>query len=253
LKELLNVCLIALAHNAAPDIRLAVLANRDEFHTRPAAPADFWQEHPNVLAGRDLEAGGTWMGVTRSGRFAALTNYAAIRADGAKSRGTLVADFLTTGISALQFLERIQGEDFAGFNLVLYDGETLVCASNDGRPPRELGTGTYAISNTSLDADWPKMRESRALLAKAVETSVNREQLFLEMRDARQASDAELPVDDAPLALRRRTSSRFVLGDDYGTRCTTLILISPAQIDFEERSFAPMGQAIGGQRFTLTL
>ncbi len=192
------------------------------------------------------------MGVTRSGRFAALTNYAAIRADGAKSRGTLVADFLTTGTSALEFLKRIQGEDYAGFNLVLFDGDSLVCASNDGSQPRALVAGTYAISNTSLDADWRKMRESRALLAKAVETGVNREQLFLEMRDTQEASDGDLPAGDAPLELRKRASSRFVLGDDYGTRCTTLIAIGAAKIDFEERSFGPMGQVLGSQRFTLT-
>ncbi|MCY4039637.1 MAG: NRDE family protein [Gammaproteobacteria bacterium] len=249
------MCLIALAHHAVPDIRLAVLANRDEFHARPTAPADFWPDHPHVLAGRDLEAGGTWMGVTRSGRFAALTNYAAIRADAPKSRGTLVADFLTTGTGTLEFLRGIRGEDYAGFNLVLFDGETLLCATNDGSAPRALGTGAHAISNTSIDADWPKMRDTRALLARAVETGINRkyEQLFLEMRDTQEAADRDLPTGDAPLELRRRTSSRFVLGEDYGTRSTTLILIGAVQIDFEERSFGPMGQAGTRQRFTLTL
>ncbi len=249
------MCLIALAHNAAPDIRLAVLANRDEFHARPTAPADFWRDHPHVLAGRDLEAGGTWMGVTRSGRFAALTNYAEIRADAPNSRGTLVADFLTTGTGTLEFLGGIRGEDYAGFNLVLFDGEILVCATNDGSAPRELGAGAHAISNTSIDDDWPKMRESRTLLARALGAGIkhNREQLFLEMRDTQEASDGDLPAGDAPLELRRRTSSRFVLGEDYGTRSTTLILIGAARIDFEERSFGPMGQAGTTQRFTLTL
>ena len=247
------MCLIALAYKLAPDIRLAVLANRDEFHARPTAPADFWHDQPDVLAGRDLEAGGTWMGVTRSGRFAALTNCAAIGGNGAISRGSLVADFLTQGTGAFEFLKNIHGDDYAGFNLVLFDGETLACASNDGSAPRVLGTGAYAVSNALLDADWPKMRETRKVLATAVRTGVNRQQLFREMRDTRAAPDDELPASDAPLELRRRTSSRYVLGEDYGTRCTTLITIGQTQIDLEERSFGPMGQATGSRKFTLTL
>ena len=247
------MCLIALAYDAAPNIRLAVLANRDEFHARPTSPATFWTDHPEVLAGRDLEAGGTWMGVTRSGRFAALTNCAAIRAEGAKSRGTLVADFLTEGTGTLEFLKGVRGDDYAGFNLVLFDGEALVCFSNDGSGARRLGRGAYAISNASMDADWPKMRSSRDLLAKAVTTGFNREQLFLEMRDTRAAPDAELPAGDAPIDLRRRTSSRFVLGEDYGTRCTTLITISQTQIEFEERAFGPMARATGAQTFRIAL
>ena len=193
------------------------------------------------------------MGVTRSGRFAALTNYAAIRGEGAKSRGTLVADFLSKGTGTFDFLARIRGADYAGFNLVLFDGESLASFTNDGSEARALDPGAYAISNASTDADWPKMRDSRELLQRAVKSGIRPDELFREMRDARVASDADLPQGDAPLELRRRASSRFVLGEDYGTRCTTLIVIDQTQIEFEERSFGPMAQALGTQKFTMAL
>ena len=251
------MCLIALARDAVPGVRLAVLANRDEFHARPTSPAQFWSDHPDVLAGRDLEAGGTWMGVTQGGRFAALTNCAAIRGEGAKSRGHLVADFLTCsrtkGTGALDYVAGIAGDDYAGFNLVLFDGESLVLFSNDRSEPRVLGTGVHAISNTSIDVDWPKMRDSRTLLANSLAAGLDKEAMFAGMRDCRQAADSELPAGDAPLELKRRTSSRFVLGPDYGTRCTTLVIIGRGQVDFEERAFGPMGEPADARQFTFAL
>lgn len=247
------MCLIAVAYGVHPDIGLAVAANRDEYHQRPTLAADFWPDHPHVLAGRDLEAGGTWMGVTRSGRFAALANYAAIAQDGPKSRGHLVGDFLKGGHSALDYARGVRGEDYAGFNLVLFDGESLVYFSNTQNEPIELDPGVHGISNAALDADWPKMRASSALLRGALDSGIDKEKIIAGMQDKRPPPDSELPAGDAPLELRRRTSSCFVIGEDYGTRSTTLIFVRPELLEFEEHSYGPEGQATGRRSFALTL
>ncbi len=247
------MCLIAVAYGVHPDIRLAVAANRDEYHRRPTLAADFWPDYPHVLAGRDLEAGGTWMGVTRSGRFAALANYTAIAQDGAKSRGHLVGDYLKAGGSALDYACGLCGEDYAGFNLVLFDGESLVYFSNSQDEPRELDPGVHGISNAALDADWPKMRASSALLRGALDAGIDREKISAGMHDSRPPPDSEVPAGDAPLELRRRTSSCFVIGEDYGTRSTTLVFIHRDLLEFEEQSYDQEGRSTGRRNFALQL
>ena len=166
------MCLIYLAWRRHPRYPLVVAANRDEYHARPAAPAHWWEDAPGVLAGRDLEAGGTWMGVTRGGRFAAVTNYhdpAAGRRAGAPSRGALVGAFLTGGEPAPEYLDRVveEGRRYNGFCLLAMDGETLAFASNRSPGAMRLDPGVYGLSNHLLDTPWPKVTEGKAELETA--------------------------------------------------------------------------------------
>ena len=165
----LPVCLIYVAWRRHPRYRLLVAANRDEYHARPAAPAHWWEDAPGVLAGRDLEAGGTWLGTTRDGRFAAITNYhdpTAIRRAGAPTRGALVGAFLTRGESAPGYLDRVAGEGrrYNGFSLLAMDGETLAFASNRARGVTLLEPGVFGLSNHLLDTPWPKVTSGKAEL-----------------------------------------------------------------------------------------
>ena len=247
------MCLIAVAYGVHPDIRLAVAANRDEYHRRPTLAADFWPDYPHVLAGRDLEAGGTWMGVTRNGRFAALANYAAVGHEGLTSRGHLVGDFLKHHDSALEYASGLRGDDYAGFNLILFDGESLVYLSNSNDGPQVLDVGVHGVSNTSLDADWPKMRASSALLRGALDSGSDKEQIIAGMRDSSPPPDSEVPAGDAPLELRRRTSSCFVVGEVYGTRSTSVVFVGSKLLEFEEQSYDRKGQRTERRNFAIEL
>ena len=167
------MCLIYVAWRHHPRYRLVVAANRDESHARPAAPAHWWEDAPGVLAGRDLEAGGTWMGITRNGRFAAVTNYhdpAAGRRTGAPSRGALVGAFLTGGEPAPGYLDRVAGEGhrYNGFSLLAMDGETLAFASNRARGVTLLEPGVFGLSNHLLDTPWPKVTSGKAEMERLV-------------------------------------------------------------------------------------
>jgi uncharacterized protein with NRDE domain len=167
------MCLILIAWQAHPDYPLVVAANRDEFFARPTAAAAFWPDAPQVLAGRDLEAGGTWLGVSRQRRFAALTNYregGRQRVD-ARSRGALVADFLTSRASPVAYLTQLEtaAAEYNGFNLVVGDGESLAYYSNRGDgQPRWLKPGIYGLSNHLLDTPWPKLASAKAAFAAAL-------------------------------------------------------------------------------------
>ena len=171
------MCLIVIGWRAHPDYPLVVAANRDEFFARPSAPVDFWPEAPQILAGRDLEAGGTWLGVTRHGRFAALTNY---REGGrqhpdAPSRGALVADYLAGTADAGAYLQAVaaRGGDYNGFNLFAGDGERLGYYSNrsgEAATPRWLSPGIYGLSNHLLDTPWPKLAAAKCAFTAALQT-----------------------------------------------------------------------------------
>jgi len=166
------MCLILLAWQTHPDFPLVVAANRDEFFARPSAPADFWAERPDILAGRDLQAGGTWLGVSRGQRFSALTNYregSKQRIDG-PSRGALVADFLAGESSAEAYLEALSrlGADYNGFNLFVGDGQRLGYYSNRNSGTHWLSPGMYGLSNHLLDTPWPKLSLAKAAFSEAL-------------------------------------------------------------------------------------
>lgn len=221
------MCLILLAWQAHPDYPLVVAANRDEFFSRPTEEAHWWPDQPGLFAGRDLEAGGTWLGVTREGRFAGLTNFRdpARQRPGAPSRGALVADFLASNESTDAALARlrVEGPRYNAFNLLLGDGPSLGIYESESGEARRLEPGLYALSNHLLDSPWPKALAGKSRLARALRALPDDNPLAELLRDDRPAPDAELPRTGVSLAWERMLSSAFIRAPDYGTRCSTLI------------------------------
>jgi uncharacterized protein with NRDE domain len=245
------MCLILVAWRAHPEYPCIVAANRDEFFERASAAAHWWQDRPEVLAGRDLIAGGTWLGVTRAGRFAALTNYRAPRSKPqARSRGLIVADTLTSDRRVEQELAllRQQGGQYEGFNLMFSDGLDLGVYESVSGVARQLPPGIYGLSNHLLDTPWPKVRTAKARLQAAL-TDVDDTAAMLELlRDDRPANDAELPRTGVSVEWERLLSSAFVRGRAYGTRCSTLIRFSRAgHVSFDEWSWNSLGEPVGRQ------
>jgi len=224
------MCLIFLGWQQHPDYRLVVAANRDEFYARPTAPAGYWQEAPDILAGRDLEGGGTWLGVTRAGRFAALTNYRS--GDGhlanAPTRGRLVSNFLLSGSSPGDYLQSVaeRADAYNGFNLLVGDGESLHWFSNRGGEPLMLESGIYAISNDLLDTPWPKVVCGKNRFRRLLEApDIDPAAVFDLLLDRQIAADAALPDTGIGLARERSLSPIFITAGDYGTRSSTVLLI----------------------------
>ena len=244
------MCLILFAHRAHPAYRLVVAANRDEWFCRPTAPAAFWPDAPHVLAGRDLEAKGTWLGVTRSGRFAALTNFrdAESRRTDLPSRGALVSDFLTSDVAPEEYLRslRAQAGRYNGFSLLVADARSVRYLSNRKGAARELPSGVYGLSNYLLDAPWPKLRAGKARLAAHLEGRVSAERLLEILDDTHEAPDDDLPRTGVSLEWERQLSPIRILAGAYGTRSSTVVLVSAeGEIDFLERSFDPSGAESG--------
>ncbi|QIB49776.1 NRDE family protein [Pseudomonas sp. OIL-1] len=249
------MCLIAFAWQTAGQ-PLVMLANRDEFHARPTRAAAFWDEEgqPDLLAGKDLEAGGTWMGVTRAGRFAALTN---IRSPGARqgprSRGELVTRYLADDQHPEAFLAQLkeQLDDYAGFNLLVGDREQLWhLNSRDGRCTA-LQPGVYGLSNDSLDSAWPKLEALRTRLASAP-ANADAELLLELLADSQRYPDDQLPHTGIDPDWERALSAAFIVGDTYGTRASTLLRIDQdGGIEFRERRFGPMGARLGDSTWAL--
>jgi uncharacterized protein with NRDE domain len=243
------MCLVLVVWRVHPLYSCLVAANRDEFHARPAAQAGWWPHRPQILAGRDLEAGGTWLGLTRSGRFAALTNYRDPEQRRAKapSRGTLVTSMLESGAGVAESLEYLRGvgADYNGFNLIFSDGERLgIYESMLGRG-RELGPGIYGLSNHLLDTPWPKVQNAKGRLTAALEET-GPDPLLSLLRDDRPAPDAQLPRTGVSLEWERLLSSAFVRAPDYGTRCSTIIRIEAhGRAYFDEWSWNSVGADAG--------
>jgi uncharacterized protein with NRDE domain len=239
------MCLILFGYGIAPDRPLIVAANRDEFHTRRTSQAEFWQEDSNVLAGRDEVAGGTWLGCTRNGRFAALTNFS--NPDDSvtpSSRGELVQGFLLGTDTAEYYAHGLTGSAYAGFNLLLFDGSTLVYTSN--RATTEvLNPGFYGVSNAELGARWPKCVDGAANLARWVEAGFSHNNLIEMLRNQAVPSDDVLPHRGRPVELERRVAPCFILGDEYGTRASTIVEMGQRLINFSEQSYAAAGVASG--------
>ena len=206
------MCLILVAWRTLPSNPLVVAANRDEFHARPAAPAKFWDDRPGILGGRDLEARGTWMGVSRSGKFAAVTNYrGAQEPRAAESRGALVTRFLENGDAAASYVSKILGSTYSGFNLLACDGEELWWTSNRGGEPRRLAPGIYGLGNALIDA--PEVDASKQRFASVLAAGTAAEPLFTVLAAAQ------------------------IVNPVYGTRCSTVSIGRR----YAERSFAPDG------------
>lgn len=251
------MCLLVVAWKSHPRYRLVVAGNRDEFHERPTAPLGWWADEPGILAGRDLRAGGTWLGVSRTGRFGLVTNFrdanGGAGAD-APSRGELVPRFLRGGAGARECLEalRVEAARYAGFNLLLGDREELRYFTNaDDAAPRSLPPGVYGLSNHRLDEPWPKLVRTRerfvAMLAAA---EIDPAALAGILADRTPAALDPPPDAGLPADLERALSAPFVLHDRYGTRCSTLVLVGHDGCTVvHERRFDPAGRQHGAGRF----
>ena len=238
------MCLIAFAWQVAGR-PLLLLGNRDEFHPRPTRAATFWNEEgqPDLLAGKDLEAGGTWLGVTRSGRFAALTNIRSPQARrGPRSRGTLVLDYLTGDLSPGEYMASLAGDldGYAGFNLLAGDASELWHLNSQEGRAEPLAPGIYGLSNASLNSPWPKLQALCAGLEQNLDA--DSDALLELLSDSREYPDQQLPDSGVGLEWERRLSATFILGEDYGTRASSLLSIeADGSVTFVERSFGPQG------------
>ncbi|NTV71926.1 MAG: NRDE family protein [Azonexaceae bacterium] len=240
------MCLIVVGWRVHPDYPLVVAANRDEFYVRPTASLARWLDAPEVIGGLDLEAGGTWLGVSESGRFAAVTN---VRepgmAKGAQSRGRLTREFLTARSSAGEYAAGIDGAQYSGFNLLLCDGDTLVYCSNRDGQPRSLAPGIYGLSNHLLDSPWPKLLAARESFAKALPRLPDESAFFELLADQAIVADENLPSTGVPIEWERLLSAIFVKSESYGTRASTLLWQGArGKITVHENSFGPNGQPL---------
>lgn len=224
------MCLILIAYRCHPGLDLLIAANRDEFHDRPTAPLAFWDDAPQVLAGRDLQQGGTWLGATQTGRFAALTNYrdpSRVRPD-SPSRGQLVSNYLQGAEPARAYLARLatQGEVYNGFNLLLGDATGLHYYSNRGGAPQTLPPGWYGLSNHLLNTPWPKVQRGLTLMqdALAQRPDPTPDDLLPALANRTSAPDNELPQTGVPLDWERWLSPIFIDAPGYGTRSSTVLL-----------------------------
>jgi uncharacterized protein with NRDE domain len=222
------MCLIVFAWKQSADTPLLLAANRDEFYARPALAASWWEEAPNVYAGKDLEAGGTWMGINKQGRFAAITNIrnGEGKKSGAPSRGNIVADFLRDDISASSYLHALEAEakHYAGFNLIIGDANDIYWFSNaQQQAAQRLQPGIYGLSNASLDTPWPKVIQAKTQFQQLLEQRASDQAYFDLLADTTQAPEHLLPQTGVSLEWERLLSSIHIHSNDYGTRVSSLI------------------------------
>ena len=220
------MCLIVFAYNYHPDYRLILAANRDEFYPRATRPMQFWTDQPALLAGQDLEQGGTWLGISRNGRFSALTNYrdGRNRNQGQRSRGFLPLEFLQSRLSCKQFIDSIQIEEFDGFNQLIDDGSDLYYLSNRTEP-RPVFPGIHGLSNALLNSPWPKLESRKSALQEIIDhSSPDPDALIRLMADPQTYPDHLLPDTGISQAWERQLSASFIHMENYGTRATTALL-----------------------------
>jgi len=245
------MCLIVFSYDMHPDYKLVLAANRDEFYNRPTAPINFWEDQPHILAGRDLLGGGTWLGVSRNRRLAAITNYrdpASIRPD-APTRGRLVSDFLDGSTTPSVYLEHLEatGHRYNGFNLLVGDPDTLCYYSNRGNGVEALSPGIYGLSNHLLDTPWPKVVKAKNGLREMLtgDKVLDSESVFEQLGSRSQAPDDALPDTGVGLEKERALSPLFITIPDYGTRSSSILLISrTGGVELVERTFVPDGQGM---------
>ena len=298
---LTQMCLILFAYRVRPEMPLIVAANRDEYHNRPAQSAHFWPDAPDMLAGRDEFAGGTWLGVNRHGRFAAVTNFAIAdlepgpsvqmikpapsphhksigignpppnvdaleddigiphqhspRRDNQHptvSRGALASNFLRGETPAMEYARGLRGGDYQGFNLLLWDGENLVCTSNHG-PTQDLGPGFYGLTNAEFGMRWPKVVDGVEHLRQAVAQEPTNERLIELLRNDGAVPDERLPRRGRPLEFERRVAPCFIVGEDYGTRASTAVLCGSTETTLVEQGYGPQGRPLKRARFQLPI
>jgi len=228
------MCLVLIAWHVHPRYPLIVAANRDEFYDRPTLHAYRWPGSTGVVAGQDLEAGGSWMGVDNTGRFAAVTNFRELEKGSAhvRTRGELVTGYLSGDTSAANYLAALskRTDRYRGYNLLLHDNGELYCASNRGAPIRRMASGVHGVSNGLLDSDWPKVKRGRQLLTAAIESDEpDPVHLFELLRDRAKPADSALPDTGIGIESERLLGTIAIDGTidgrDYGTRSASLLLL----------------------------
>ncbi len=240
------MCLIVFAYDCHPRYRLILCANRDEYRDRASEPSRFWADYPQVLAGRDKLAGGTWLGVAGDGKFAAITNYRDPRQQlvDPPSRGGLVSGFLCDPLvtpADFRLALNREGERYDGFNLLYGYGDDLHYFTNRGGSSGPISAGVHGLSNHLLDTGWPKLTVARARLAAIVEqANPEVEQIFAALYDPAPFADGLLPDTGVGPERERLLSPIFISGEVYGTRSTTVLLIERSGlVTFVERTFDP--------------
>jgi uncharacterized protein with NRDE domain len=254
------MCLILFAYRSHPRYPLILGANRDEFYERPTAPASFWENESDILAGRDLKNGGTWLGVTKSGRMAAITNYrdpSTLKED-APSRGILVGGFLRGDESPEEYTRRIRPDTdrYNSFNLILGDGKALFFFASTTGAFVEILPGVRGISNHLLDTPWPKVERGKKLLKDLTSDrrDFSTEKIFDILADTSRPGDRDLPDTGVGIDWERVLSPVFIRSDVYGTRSSTVILIDrEGNVRFIERSFSPGAATYKTKRFELRI
>ena len=237
------MCLILFAWKHSPDFDLVLAANRDEFYARPAAQAEFWTDVPDMLAGRDLQGGGAWLGVSKDGRFAAVTNFREPHGDrpDVLSRGSLVVNYIKGKWTPADYAAEVaaRGDDFNGFNLLVGDQRSLLHCSNRGPGPIEVPPGIHGLSNHLLDTSWPKVTRGREALQQSLrdEGTADAEAILRILTDRHAPSDDELPDTGVGLETERMLAPIFIESEDYGTRCSTVRTINrKGRVRFSELS-----------------
>lgn len=250
------MCLILFAWQTHPRYPLVVAANRDEFHDRPTAAAEFWEASPDILAGRDIQAGGTWLGVSRSGRFAAISNYRETLYKTSPleySRGHLVRDFLLDDSTPASHAEQVQtrSDNYRGFNLLVGTSDTLSYVSNRKQGTINVSAGSHGLSNHLLDTDWPKVHSGRARLAAALmDEQVDPEALLELLEDRTEVLPTNLSAEELQSEPEDLTRRIFISSPVYGTRSSTVLLRDrKGEITFVERQFDADSKPTGTRSF----
>ncbi|AJQ94396.1 hypothetical protein YC6258_02358 [Gynuella sunshinyii YC6258] len=248
------MCLIAFDWQPDSDRPLVMVANRDEYFNRPTQYMDQWSDQPGIIAGRDLKASGTWLGVnTNTGHFAALTNirHPRYRAPGALSRGGLVAGFLTTDLSADQYCRQVYQNrtQYSGFNLLLFDGRELRYVSSE-HPPLIISPGLHGLSNAGLDSnDWPKVVSARKKLSRWMEMTGATNTLASLLNSRELAPLTELPETGIDRSIEHLLSAEFIHMEGYGTRCSTALIWQKECVEITEISYDPHGNILNTTQF----
>lgn len=253
------MCLLLISFYTHPEYPLIVAANRDEFYNRPTEKVHFWKEHPDLIAGKDLEAGGTWLGITKTGRFAAVTNYRDMNSikKNASSRGELVTNFLLSRESPLIYGRSLskKADEYNGYNLLFSDIKTLYYFSNQTRQLTQLSAGVYGLSNHLLDTPWQKVVRSKEAFRDVTSSKkILTDDLFKILSDETEAPDDQLPETGLSKELEKAVSPVFIKSENYGTRSSTVLLINKMKgVLFIEKSLETKTKLWSESKFEFNL
>ena len=237
------MCLIVFANNVHPNYKLIFAANRDEFYNRPSEQAEYWNDHPNLLAGKDLQAGGTWLGITKEGRFSAITNFRDLKnhRNDAPSRGNLTLNFLINEETPEAYFKKLKPtlNDFNGFNLLFGTVDELYYFSNKSNGLQKIKPGIHGISNAILDTPWPKVEKSKRQLQNLIRREdIHPWKVLNILDDTSPAKDVELPDTGVGLELERILSPIFIKSEKYGTRSSTVVMVDKNnKVSFVEKTY----------------